>query len=162
MGKKSRIILIGPTCAGKNYLKDRYLKRGFIGDVSYTTRKPRKGEVHGVDYYYLSNDEFNHKIDNDEFYEWIEYDDTRYGTGRKEWDNCEIFIMEANGISKLTEEDRNHSFIIYLNPERMIRENRMRNERHWPQKKVVIRALEDFKRFSKFKDYDMEVINSTF
>jgi len=52
--------------------------------VSATTRTPRPGEQHGVDYYFLSPDEFEAKIDNDEFLEWAEYAGNRYGTLRSE------------------------------------------------------------------------------
>ena len=153
---------MGPRCSGKNFLKDRYLKRGFIGDVSYTTRNIREGEVNGIDYEFISIGDFKQKIIADEFYEWIEYDNYFYGTGQTEWDESQIFIMETIGISKLTKADRDISFIIYLNPERMVRENRMRSEGKWDQSKVLSRAREDFKRFSSFKDFDLEITNAEF
>jgi guanylate kinase len=52
--------------------------------VSATTREPRPGEEHGVDYYFLSPEEFQEKIDADEFLEWAEYAGNRYGTLRSE------------------------------------------------------------------------------
>ena len=52
--------------------------------VSATTRAPRPGEEHGVDYYFLSPDEFQEKIDDDQFLEWAEYAGNRYGTLRSE------------------------------------------------------------------------------
>jgi guanylate kinase len=52
--------------------------------VSATTREPRPGEAHGVDYYFLSPEEFQEKIDDDEFREWAEYAGNRYGTLRSE------------------------------------------------------------------------------
>jgi guanylate kinase len=52
--------------------------------VSATTREPRPGEAHGVDYYFLSPEEFQEKIDDDEFLEWAEYAGNRYGTLRSE------------------------------------------------------------------------------
>lgn len=159
---KSKIILVGPTCSGKNYLKSKYLKRGFIGDVSYTTRDPRPGEKDGRDYHFLSKEMFDKKIENNEFYEWVEYDGTCYGTGQFEWETSDIFIMETNAVSKLKISDRDSSFVLFLNPSRMVREARMRDERKWPQKKVIARARADFNRFDGFKDYDMVVVNSEF
>jgi guanylate kinase len=52
--------------------------------VSATTRAPRPGEEHGADYYFLSPEEFQEKIDRDEFLEWAEYAGNRYGTLRSE------------------------------------------------------------------------------
>ena len=52
--------------------------------VSATTRAPRPGEQDGVDYHFLSQAEFQEKIDDDEFLEWAEYAGNRYGTLRSE------------------------------------------------------------------------------
>jgi guanylate kinase len=52
--------------------------------VSATTREPRPGEENGVDYHFLSPEEFEEKVDNDEFLEWAEYAGNRYGTLRSE------------------------------------------------------------------------------
>jgi guanylate kinase len=54
--------------------------------VSATTREPRPGEEDGVDYHFLSPDEFQERIDADEFLEWAEYAGNRYGTLRSELD----------------------------------------------------------------------------
>jgi guanylate kinase len=52
--------------------------------ISATTREPRPGERDGVDYYFLSEQEFQDRIDRDEFLEWAEYAGNRYGTLRSE------------------------------------------------------------------------------
>jgi guanylate kinase len=52
--------------------------------ISATTREPRPGEGDGVDYYFLSEQEFQDRIDRDEFLEWAEYAGNRYGTLRSE------------------------------------------------------------------------------
>jgi guanylate kinase len=54
--------------------------------VSATTRAPRPGEEDGVDYHFLSPDEFQERIDADAFLEWAEYAGNRYGTLRTELD----------------------------------------------------------------------------
>jgi guanylate kinase len=51
--------------------------------VSATTRAPRPGEVHGENYFYVSQAEFDHMIANDELLEWAEFAGNRYGTPRK-------------------------------------------------------------------------------
>ena len=52
--------------------------------VSATTRRPRPGETAGVDYHYLTPEEFQERIDSDDFLEWAEYAGNRYGTLRSE------------------------------------------------------------------------------
>jgi guanylate kinase len=54
--------------------------------VSATTRRPRPGETHGVDYWFLTEDEFDRRVDAGDFVEWAEYSGRRYGTLRSELD----------------------------------------------------------------------------
>jgi guanylate kinase len=53
------ILLVGPTCTGKSTVEKEFNARGIASVVSYTTRRPRTGEVHGRDYYFLTMDEVN-------------------------------------------------------------------------------------------------------
>lgn len=83
------IILVAPSGSGKTTIAHRLLndfpKIKF--SVSATTRPPRKGEKDGKDYYFLSRDEFDKKIEQNEFLEWEEfYNGSRYGTLRSEVD----------------------------------------------------------------------------
>jgi guanylate kinase len=80
----SRIVIVGRCAAGKDYLKNQFIQRGFLPDISYTTRKPRNGEINEKDYYFISEKEFNKMIDNHEFYEFIKFGDNYYGTGLME------------------------------------------------------------------------------
>ncbi len=77
------IIFSAPSGAGKttivHHLLDKIPTLEF--SVSACSRPMRKGETHGVDYYFLSVEEFKKKIDNKEFIEWEEvYKDNFYGT----------------------------------------------------------------------------------
>ncbi len=51
-----------------------------IYSVSYTTRKPRPGEKNGKDYYFIKNEEFEKKIEKDQWAEWAKVHDNYYGT----------------------------------------------------------------------------------
>lgn len=69
------------------------LSLGF--SISATSRRPREGERHGIDYYFLSDEDFSAKVNNNEFIEWEEvYAGTRYGTLESE-------------ITRLTDEGKN-------------------------------------------------------
>ena len=77
-------VISGPSGAGKGTLVARLLKA--VPDawvsISATTRKPRDGEVDGVQYYFKSEDEFSELVGADGFLEWARYADNCYGTPR--------------------------------------------------------------------------------
>jgi len=81
------IIFSAPSGAGKSTIVHHILGCGFNLEfsVSATSRAPRGKEVHGVDYYYLTPEEFRSKIRKNEFLEYEEvYPDSFYGTLRSE------------------------------------------------------------------------------
>jgi guanylate kinase len=85
--KGKLIIFSAPSGAGKTTIVKHLLQKGFdLGfSVSATSRKKRIDEVHGRDYYFLSEKKFMQKVKNDEFLEWEEvYQGTCYGTLKSE------------------------------------------------------------------------------
>lgn len=80
------VILSGPSGVGKSTLIRRMLDReGFSLSVSATTRAPRPGEVHGRDYFFLGDEEFDRLVAEDAFLEWaVVHGRHRYGTLRRE------------------------------------------------------------------------------
>lgn len=91
LSKKGKIIaLASPSGGGKSTMTKRLLKDfdNLQFSVSATTRMPRKDEVHGKHYYYISKDDFRKKIKQGEFLEWEEfYNGTMYGTLRETIEN---------------------------------------------------------------------------
>jgi guanylate kinase len=79
-------VITGPSGVGKGTLIRALLERvpELELSVSATTRRPRPGETQGVDYWFMSDDEFQQRIDAGEFVEWAEYSGRRYGTLRSE------------------------------------------------------------------------------
>ena len=75
-------VISGPSGAGKGTIVARIrASRPNLGlTVSATTREPREGEVDGVSYYFLSEEEFSRRIDADQFVEWASVHGHRYGT----------------------------------------------------------------------------------
>jgi len=155
----NRLIICGKAAAGKDLLKQRFKERGFYLDVSYTTRPIRKGEVDGIDYNFISEKEFADKTN--EMYEYAKHGPYLYGTGLYEWENCDIFIMETHGISEITPEDRKNCFIIYLNPPRIIRQQRLKL-RGWDIETIAHRTEMDENKFKDFKDFDIIIENANF
>jgi guanylate kinase len=75
-------VITGPSGAGKGTLIALVLPRFPVlrAAVSATTRRRRTGERDGVDYWFLSDDEFARRVDDDGFLEWVWYVGNRYGT----------------------------------------------------------------------------------
>jgi len=77
------LVLSGPGGVGKSTVAARLRASGdFWVSVSATTRSPRANEHDGVDYFFISDEEFSRRVRNDEFLEWAEFAGNRYGTPR--------------------------------------------------------------------------------
>ena len=88
MSKGNLIVFSGPSGSGKGTILKAYLdsnngKNAAIS-VSATTRAPRPGEIHGVNYFFLSKQEFEETIQNDGFLEYAKFCDNYYGTLKSE------------------------------------------------------------------------------
>ena len=79
------VILSSPSGAGKTTITKKIQQKyqSFKISVSHTTRKPRPNEVNGVDYFFISQDEFQKKIEENDFYEYAKIFDNYYGTSKK-------------------------------------------------------------------------------
>lgn len=93
MKKGFLIIVSAPSGCGKGtILKEILNDNKYYYSISATTRSPRDGEVHGVNYYFLSEEEFQKKIANDELLEYAKYCENYYGTPKEE-----VFDQLNNG-----------------------------------------------------------------
>ena len=79
------VILSGVSGAGKDTIKKELIKRmdNVITLPSFTSRKPRVGEEEGVQYHFITKQEFEERIKNNEFYEYDLHHENYYGTSRK-------------------------------------------------------------------------------
>jgi guanylate kinase len=79
-------VITGPSGVGKGTLISTLLKRvaGLELSVSATTREPREGEIDGRDYHFLTPEEFDRRIEAEDFLEFATYSGNRYGTLRSE------------------------------------------------------------------------------
>jgi guanylate kinase len=119
------IIISAPSGAGKStivkYLLDRGINLEF--SISAATRAPRSAERNGVDYYFMSVEEFRKKIKNDEFVEWEEvYKDQMYGTLKSEIDrisshgNHVLFDVDVKGGIHLKDIFKHSAISIFIMP----------------------------------------------
>lgn len=101
---KGRFIVVsGPSGVGKGTICNKIIdKLGAEYSVSYTTREPRMGEIDGVNYNFISREEFLKKIDEGDFLEYNIYNGNYYGTGKSK-----ILDKLDKGINVILEIDVN-------------------------------------------------------
>ena len=91
MNNSKFIVIAAPSGSGKTTIVNKLLKEKNLNlsfSVSATSRAPRNNEVDGLNYFFLTKDEFIKKIENKEFIEWEEvYENTYYGTLISELEN---------------------------------------------------------------------------
>ena len=95
-------VISGSSGVGKGTVIKEFLNKHpeFKLSISCTTRGKREGEVHGVNYFFLSPNEFKECISNNEFLEWAEFSGNHYGTKKAFVEDClnngENLILEID------------------------------------------------------------------
>ncbi len=121
--KNIMVILSSPSGAGKTTITKKIQQKyhSFKISVSHTTRKPRSNEVDGVDYNFISENEFKRSIKEGKFYEYAKIFDNYYGTLKKTVDdmikkNDIIFDIDWQGTKQLSQFNNLNLVKIYLIP----------------------------------------------
>ena len=167
MDKKNMLIVVsGPAGSGKGtVLKEvMNLSDDFAYSVSATTRKPRPGEVHGVNYFFVTREEFEENIKNDSLIEYTEYCGNYYGTIDSKVQEMlkeknVILEIEVEGAMNVKKKFPDAVLILLLPPDFETLEARLRGR--GTETDDVIRArLEQSKaELACFDKYDYVVIN---
>ena len=172
MKKGLLIVLSGPSGVGKGtvrrYIMDNYdLKLTY--SISMTTRQPRDKEVDGVDYYFVSQEEFQKNIDDGNFLEWEEFVGNRYGTPKNKVEELRnkgkhVFLeIEVNGASKVfsqVTDDRVISFFL-MPPSIQALEQRIRRRKTEDEKIIQERLEKGKKEMGMTSQYDHIILNDS-
>ena len=161
-------ILSSPSGAGKTTLVKKIARnKNFFISVSYTTRKPRSNEVHGKDYYFVSDNEFKELIKKKEFLEHAKVFNNYYGSSKKlvidklKKGKNVIFDIDWQGTRQIRNKDLNYKLItIYILPpsKKELLNRLIKRERK--NIKTVNKRMKEFKKeLSKWKEYDYVVVN---
>ena len=164
---KKLIIITGPSGVGKGTVVKNILKKdkSVWLSISATTRRPRKGEEHGKDYYFLNTKQFKEMINNDMFLEWAEFAGNFYGTPiniieEKVKNGYKVILeIEVEGACQVREKFSSTISIFLLPPNKRELEKRIRN-RGTDNEKSIIQRLEraDFE-ISSSRDFDYVLKN---
>lgn len=162
------IVISAPSGAGKGTIIKELLKNDSSNrwlSVSATSRKPRKGEIDGVNYYYLSEKEFKDKIKEDYFLEYTNYAGNFYGTPREFIKDkikkgidviLEIEIEGANNIKKLIPEAL---FIFIMPPSLKELVKRLKGRGTETNEKIIKRFNAAYKEVNEVTKYNYVVVN---
>jgi guanylate kinase len=133
--------------------------------ISATTRTPRSGEAHGVDYYFFSKDEFFKKADDGDFLEYAEYSGNYYGTLRKpvtemlEAGKNVILEIEVQGAVNI-KKDFPDALMIFITPPNFGELEKRLRSRGTESEEVIRRRLEIAKEeINNIDRYDYFIIN---
>jgi guanylate kinase len=120
------IILTAPSGAGKTSITRHLLAKyphKLAFSISAATRAPRGAEKNGVDYYFISQEDFTHKIQNEAFVEWeMVYEGKYYGTLKQEmeriWDKglVPLLDIDVKGAIHVEEQFRDLCLSIFIEP----------------------------------------------
>jgi len=116
------LVVSGPSGVGKSTITNRLrTDQRFWISVSVTTRSIRTGEVDGIDYIFVAENEFNQMIKDNQFLEWADFAGSKYGTPKKAVDEAlqngknVILEIELNGARQVRKNSKN-AILIFIEP----------------------------------------------
>ena len=160
-------VISGPSGAGKGTLVARLLKdvpNAWLS-ISATTRAPREGETNGVEYWFMTREEFESEIEKGMFFEWACYNGNYYGTPKRPVlahlndGNPALLEIEVQGAAQIKEQ-MPESVLIFIEPPSLevLRERLIK--RGTESMEVIEQRIENAKRELLCKDeYDFVLLN---
>lgn len=159
------IILSAPSGCGKTTIKNRLMQtQQFLFSVSYTTRKPRSGEVDGQDYRFVSPEQFAQKVDAGEFLEHANVHGCLYGTGVESLDPIQdghtvLLDIDVQGHTQLKQRYPESVSVFILPPSWSTLKDRLQGRRTESDSDLERRLAAAQKELEHYHDYDYVVVN---
>jgi guanylate kinase len=160
-------IISAPSGSGKSTLVSRLLRRDskLLFSISYTTRAPRGAEREGENYHYISREEFERRIEANEFLEWAQVFGNYYGTHIGYWDRaresgCDLLLdIDVQGARQLKDRIPDAVTIFILAPSREILEQRLRARSEDSEQVIARRMREAAEEIRNYDRYDYVLVN---
>ncbi len=160
-------VISGSSGVGKGtLLKELLTKRPELKlSVSATTRNPRPGEEEGINYFFLTREQFEEDVKNGEFLEWAEFNGNCYGTKepyvRRTLAKGKHLILEieTKGALQIKQKLPDAILIFIMPPSLEELEHRLRGRNTEDEETIQGRLHEAFREIECSKDYDYRVVN---
>ena len=160
------VALMGKAGSGKDTILHKIMEKYpsyFHEIVSCTTRPPREGEKDGINYHFLSIDEFTRKILNGDMLEATEFNDWHYGTDRESLtiNKINIGVFNPEGIRCLQEDDNIELYVFYVRAAGKQRLLRQLNREENPDVDEIVRRYKtDTQDFGYLEDIRYQTIEN--
>ena len=160
------VVVSGPAGSGKGTVNAELLKTGeFVYSVSATTRAPRPGEVDGVNYHFITEEEFRHRLEEGGMLEYTQYCGNFYGTPRREAEEVLesgkhlILEIEVDGAMQVKKRYPEAILIMLLPPSYEVQEQRLRGRATETEEKILARLEQTKFEVRRLPEYDYVVYN---
>ena len=164
------VVVSGPAGSGKSTLVERLIManpESARRAVTATTRKPRPGEKHEEDYYFLTRDEFNEMIEKGEFLEYTEFNGNLYGTPRRSLDKelskggVVILVIEVDGAESVKFFFPSAIFVFIIPPTPAALRHRLEARGTESREEIENRLCIATHEMQRISEYDFLIINDT-
>ena len=168
--KREKVIIIGPSGSGKDFLMRKLTEKGMKPCLKWTTRPIRKFEKQGITYNFVDESTFTEAINENKFLCCQQFEVTPensepqtwyYGITLEEFHNSDIFIMTPGEFRDLPADLRKGCCVVYLNIDRETREKRLHN-RQDKNDSIQRRLDADDEDFRESFDYDLGITDPDF
>ncbi len=161
------IVVSGPSGCGKSTLNQMLLKirNNIVMSISDTTRLPRENEKNGIDYNFISKEEFLNNIRNNKYLEYANYSDNYYGTPIKAVnDNLDkgldvILEIDIEGARKVNEIRKDAIFIFIMPPSMKILKERLVARKTETKEQILKRFKTAYKEINEVSKYNYVIVN---
>lgn len=161
-------VISGPSGAGKDSIVNEIIKRNNINawvSISMTSRSPRGKEENGKDYFFVSKEEFEEHIKNNDFLEYATYNDNYYGTPKNKIEEYlnkgidVILIIEIKGALQIKNLIPEALFIFIMPPSMDELKNRLVARGTENEEKIISRFKTAYQEINEVTKYNYVVVN---
>ncbi len=160
------VVISGPAGVGKDTIASKIIGSELEESISATSREKRGKEKDGVEYYFLSTDEFEEKIKNDEFLEYAQvHGKTYYGTLKSEVNRIlnsgkdVLLVIDIVGALSIKEKRSDAIFIFLLPPSIKELEKRLIERNTETKEQLLKRFTTTYNEINKINEYNYVVVN---
>lgn len=165
------IVIVAPSGTGKSTLIKKLMGElsNLEESVSFTTRSMRDGEENGKNYFFISKDDFENKLNDDEFLEWAKVHNNFYGTSKEFVENTLknggnlLFDLDVQGCDSFKDYFKDRAQVIFIAPPSIEDlEKRLVNRGTETEESMKTRLTNAREELERKDDYDYLIINDDF